>query len=94
MDVVHLMRDTLPPEAGTLSEPGGPRDPKQDGGRPLPRRCTGGGDVGGEKNSSLELDATAALGVVPGGCEAGLSDESGGGVCAFRALDRVSILHY
>ena len=77
------MRCTLPPAAGTLSEAGGPRGPKQSGGRFLPRRRAGGGVVGGEKYSSLELDATAAAGDTgdpgSGDGEAELSDDTGGG---------------
>ena len=84
------MRCTLPPVAGTLSEASGPRDPKPVGGRRPPRRRTGVGVVGGEKYSSLELDATAeagvtalTMGLVSGGGEAELNDESGGGGSAF-----------
>ena len=99
MDCVHRMRCTLPPGAGTLSEAGGPRGPKPSGGRRPPRRRAGGGVVGGEKYSSLELDATATAGVTAltmglgsGGGEAELSDESGGGRRARRAAaDLVNI---
>ena len=89
MDWVQRMRDTFPPAAGTLFGARWPRGPKPAGGRPLPRRCGGVGDDGGEKNSSLELDATAATGDTSltveartGGCEAELSDKSGVGGCA------------
>ena len=90
------MRCTVPPAAETVLEAGGPRGPKHAGGRPLPRRRAGDGDDGGEKYSSLELDATAALGDAgagAGGCEAELSDEPGGVGCAARVLALVNILH-
>lgn len=76
------MRDTFPPAAGALIGACGLLDPKLIGGRPLPRRRVGDGDVGGEKYSSLELDATAATSGLdplddPCCCEAELSDDSG-----------------
>ena len=90
------MRCTLPPAAGTLSEAGGPRGPKPFGGRFLPRRRAGGGVVGGEKYSSLELDATAAAGDTgdpgSGGGEAELSDDSGVGRRAYRLVADLVII--
>ena len=93
------MRCTQPPVAGTRLGVGWPLSPKLRGGRPLPCRRTGVGDVGGEKYSSLELDATAAVGDtgVPGsgGGEAELSDDSGDGGrvrAAVLALALVNIL--
>lgn len=89
------MRCTLPPIAGARPKAGGPLGPKRVGGRPLPRRGTGDGDVGGEKYSSLdaELDASAPVGIA-GACPdvwAELSDESGDGGRARRACERVNI---
>lgn len=101
MDCVHRMRCTLPPGAGTLSETSGSRGPKPACGRRPPRRRAGGGVVGGEKYSSLELDATATAGVTAlaerlgsGGGEAELSDGSGGSRrvdAYFLAADLVNI---
>lgn len=92
------MRCTQPPAAGTRLGAGWPLSPKLLGGRPLPCRRTGVGDVGGEKYSSLELDATATAGVTAlsmglgaGGGGAELSDESGGDRRARRAPDLVNI---
>ena len=94
------MRDTFPPAAGTLFGAGWPRGPKPAGGRPLPCRRGGGGGVdGGEKNSSLELDATTTAGVTAlttgldsGGGEAELSDESGVGGRVRRAAAALVII--
>lgn len=87
----HLMRRTLPPVAETLFEAGGPRSLKLVGGRPLPRRRTGGGDVGGDKYSPLEeLDASSLVGNTGTSavtwCEAERGDEPGGGGCALLPL--------
>lgn len=90
------MRCTQPPVAGTRLGAGWPLGPKPLGGRPLLCRRTGVGDVGGEKYSSLELDATATAGdigdLLSGGGEAELSDGSGDGGRARREAALVSIL--
>ena len=89
------MRCTQPPVAGTRLGAGWPLSPKLRGGRPLPCRRTGVGDVGGEKYSSLELDATAAAGDTgdpgSGGGEAELSGEPGDGRRARRLAALVII---
>lgn len=94
------MRDTLPPGAGTPPEASGPRGPKPLGGRRLPRRRVGGGDVGGEKYSSLELDAPATVGDTTasgggaddGGAELGDEVGDGGRVLSIAAALRVNII--
>lgn len=83
MDCVHRMCCIFPLGAGTLSDAGGPRGPKPFGGRRPLHHCADSGVVGGEKYSSLELNAIATAGVTAftvwlgcDGNEAELSDEA------------------
>ena len=90
------LHTTVAEGCGDPARAGWSLSPKLRGGRPLPCRRTGVGDVGGKKYSSLDLDATAAADIGDpgsGGGEEELSDDSRDGWRARAAVLALALVN-